>query len=168
MRMVSALRILIFLTLSSLYLFSSCASQSTQTGQPQLSMAELKAVPVQVEHSGQTYQLETYLWRDFMPMAPPGGKGLVAIARLVEVESKPISQGTTLDYLWVIHGDEVWATEFSDESRPSGPAFKQEAVARDGPQWEPNVEVEVVVGWHDSTGGFHLVRAAGQKIHRTD
>jgi len=154
--------------LASSLLLSGCAGGTDQNGIPDLSLADLAAAPARLEHAGQSYRLETYLWRDFMPMSPPGGKGLTATVRLVEVDSQPIAEGTSLDFLWVIHGEEVWATPFSDEARPSGPADRQEAVARDGPLWEPNSEVDVVVGWRDPAGELHLLRAAGQKIHRTD
>lgn len=154
--------------LASYLMLAGCAEGTDQKGIPDFSLMELAAAPARVEHAGRSYRLETYLWRDFMPMSPPGGKGLTATVRLVEVDSQAIADGVSLDFLWVIHGEEVWATLFSGEERPSGPAFKLEAVARDGPQWQPNREVDVVVGWRDAAGELHLVRAAGQKIHRTD
>jgi len=69
--------------------------------------------------------------------------------------------------LWVINGDETWATPFSDEDRPDQPAHRINEIARDGPTWGTGISVDVVVEVSTGADDFYLL-AANQIIHRTD
>lgn len=75
--------------------------------------------PSQLTIDGRTYELQSYLWRDFQPFSPPDGKPLIALIRLVEVDSLAVPEAVTMEYLWVVNGAETWATEFTNENRPS-------------------------------------------------
>ena len=129
------------------------------------SAAELAAVPVQVRLDEETLTLESYLWRDFMPVAPPDGRPLAAVLRLRALDGS-MSPGIAADSAWVVYGREVWATQLL---RPQSPPEQGalELIARDGPKWPPEARVDVVVRVH-SRGTAVLVRAANQRIRRTD
>ncbi|CRK56947.1 hypothetical protein [Alloactinosynnema sp. L-07] len=43
-----------------------------------------------------------------------------------------------------------------------------EVVARNGPEWGPDVSVDVVLQLSDAEGSIHLLRASNQLIVRTD
>ena len=128
----------------------------------------LLAGPETVSIGGQEYALETFMWRDFAPITPPGGQPLIAIIWVTEVDSLSIPQGLDATILFVINDDEVWETPFSDEDpSPLTPEYKLEKVARDGPKWGPDILVAVVVQIVID-GSTYLLKASDQYIGRTD
>jgi hypothetical protein len=129
---------------------------------------ELRAAPTVVTLAGKPLVLETFLWRDFMPISPPDGKPLIAVLRVRAADGTAVPPGVRADAVWVVFGGEVWtAREVEERARDETAPF-YEAVARNGPKWGPGVTVEVVVRLRDSTGRSVLLRAADQLVHRTD
>ena len=124
-------------------------------------------VHTRLELDGHTYEIRTNLWRDFMPGSPPDGTPLMALIRLVEVDSLAIPPDVTMDYLWVVNGVETWATEFTDEQRPPQPLYKIERVARNGPKWGPGIAVDVVARVRAGDGAAYRVLARDQMIGQT-
>jgi hypothetical protein len=157
-----------WMVIGVLFVAAGCGDDTTDSGITGVSLAQLQTAADTIEMSGHTYVLETYLWRDFQPISPPDGKPLIALIRLVEVDSNDIPDEICVDRIWVVNGDQVWAAEFSDEPRPSTPDSKLERVARDGPKWGPGIEVDVVVGVQAGSGSLRLLAARKQTIHRTD
>lgn len=129
---------------------------------------ELAAAPEQVDLAGRRLVLQTYLWRDFMPISPPDGMPLVAVVRVVDTDSTSIPPGLSAERLWVINDGRTWATAFSDEPMVPTPGYVLQRIARDGPKWGPGIRVAVVVGLRIGSGDLHLLRAADQWIARTD
>lgn len=129
---------------------------------------DLLAAPAQLELSGHTYEMEAYLLRDFQPLSPPDGKPLIALVRLVEVDSLAVPEEIMMDYLWVVNGGQTWATEFTDEVRPPQPAYRIERVARDGPKWGPGVAVDVVARVRAGGVGEYRILSGEQMIERAD
>ena len=130
--------------------------------------SELHNAPQQTTLAGVTLQLETYLWRDYQPIAPPDGEPLIAVLRVKSVDGASIPAALQADSTWIINGDLVWATAVHEE-RPRGtdPRFV-EVVARDGPKWGPGIAVDVVVRLRDGAGHEVLLQARAQWINRTD
>lgn len=124
--------------------------------------------PSQLTISGRKYELESYLWRDFQPISPPDGKPLIALVRLVEIDSLDIPGNVTIDFLWVINGEETWLTPFSKEERPPQPEYRLEEIARDGPKWGPGITVDVVVRVRAGSNDAYRILATEQMIKRTD
>jgi hypothetical protein len=126
------------------------------------------SAPELVEIASREYTLETYLWRDFMPISPPDGKPLIAKVKVTAVDLEPFPEGLDADKLYVIYGEEVWVTDFSDELPPPGvPDHQLDRIARDGPKWGPWVTVDVVVRLVGG-GDTHLLSASDQMISRSD
>ena len=130
----------------------------------------LLSSPEQVEINSRRYTLETYLWRDFMPSTPPDGKPLIALIRVIAIDLLPFPSTLDANRLWVINGQEVWETEFSDEEIPTNPNRKHqlEKIARNGPKWGPGIYVDVVVRIIDYKNKTYLLKALNQYIGRTD
>ncbi|MCG3132062.1 MAG: hypothetical protein FLDDKLPJ_02872 [Phycisphaerae bacterium] len=128
----------------------------------------LLAAPLSVAVEGVTLRLEAFLWRDFMPISPPGGKPLMASIKLVVVDAgaKSFPGGVDAERVWLVKGEEVWAGKFLVEERPDEPGMK-EKVFRDGPAWEPGEEVDVVIEVHDRAGAKRLLRAPKVRIIKT-
>ena len=137
---------------------------------PKTTIETLLSTPEQIEIEGRMYILETYLWRDFMPISPPDGKPLIAIIWVTAIDSLRFPSSIEATKLWVISGEEIWETKFSDEERPQLPhrEHQLEKVARNGPKWGPGIYVDVVVRIIDESRNFYLLRASNQYISRTD
>jgi len=134
---------------------------------PSVSAESLQNAPEEIVLEDQEYVLETYLWRDFMPVSPPGGKPLIALIRVIEKNGDPIAADLQLKYLWIVYGQDIWFTTFTDETPPS-PDNELHRIARDGPLWGPGVEVDVVVALKRGDRPMRLLRAPDQWIYRTD
>ena len=128
------------------------------------SLQDLRAAPEKVVIQDSEYALETYLWRDFMPISPPDGKPLIAS---VKVKPRVEITGTSkigVTRLWVIKGEEIWETEFTDEES----ATALEKVGRGGPKWGPGITVDVVVRVIDlKSDEEYLLKASKQEIRGT-
>ena len=146
-------------------LFASLSCGKLTVGTP----ADLLAAPTSVTIDGQAVVLETFLWRDFMPVSPPDGKPLVAILRPVRADNGASPAGVRIDEVWVMFGSETWNHTITEERVANPPAQTHyEAVARNGPKWGPGVNVTVVVRLIDAQFGDRLLRAVNQPIGRTD
>jgi hypothetical protein len=133
-----------------------------------MAAGDLRAAPLSIDVGGQQLVLSPYLWRDFQPVAPADGQPLIAVLRVQASGNAPVSNTIRVDAVWVVFGDEVWATAISEERAPSSTQPFYEAVVRNGPKWGPGVNVEVVVRVRDRQGSARLLRAANQPINRTD
>ncbi|HSG28095.1 MAG TPA: hypothetical protein VLA34_06410 [Candidatus Krumholzibacterium sp.] len=157
------------LTIFTLFLSPGCGSDqgSPTAAIPILPVDALMMAPQTVTLGDQQYVLETYLWRDFMPISPPDGKPLTALVEVIEKNGSAIAPDLEMKYLWVINGREVWSTKFTDET-PSSPEDELHRIARNGPLWGPGIEVEVIVALTRGDGPVSLLRASDQSIFRTD
>ena len=128
----------------------------------------LLRAPEDVEIDGRVFVLETYLWRDFMPLSPPDGKPLIASVWVTAVDLVDFPPSVTSDRIWIVKEVETWEAGFSDEKRSQRPDRRHqlELVARNGPKLETGIEVDVVVRLKD--GDEYLLRASQQVIHRTE
>jgi hypothetical protein len=131
---------------------------------------ELKSAPDTVQIKKVGVALETYLWRDFMPVSPPDGKPMRAVVTLIPVQNESLPAGIDASRIWVICKEETWSSQLSAVSpaEPGLPATRLEKTAANGPKWGPGVEVTVVVEILDKEGKTYLLRADHQTIHRTD
>ena len=159
------LSILILLMAISAVL-SDCSDQGA-TQPPDYPAPDLRAAPDTIVVDGRRLFLETYLWRDFMPISPPDGKPLTAIVYVTAVDAAPLPPAVSVDALWVVHADQVWTSWLQDD--PSEPRADRIAkVARQGPKWGPGVYVDVIVRVFDAAHHAFLLRASQQYIGRTD
>ncbi|MFX1277382.1 MAG: hypothetical protein ACFFCE_12465 [Promethearchaeota archaeon] len=110
------------------------------------------------------YTLWTYIYRDFMPISPPGGKPLIAGIRVYanNVEDFPLT--TKIERLWIIDGSKIKSTLATDEVSIDGSIY--EMVFRDGPKWGPGFEIDVVVKLNSSLN-IYYIKAINQYIHAT-
>ncbi|NER31574.1 MAG: hypothetical protein F6J89_29145 [Symploca sp. SIO1C4] len=133
-------------------------------------MDTLQSAPEQIEVQNTKLTLETYLWRDFMPISPPDGKPLIAVIRIKAQDSMEFPTSIISDKLWIINGQEIWETEFTNEEQIASNSTPSllEKVARGGPKWEPGVEVDVIIRIIDENNHTYLLKTSNQLINRTD
>ncbi|NNF04951.1 MAG: hypothetical protein HKN17_10855, partial [Rhodothermales bacterium] len=133
------------------------------------SLETLRAAPLSVTVDGTDLVLRTAMWRDFMPVSPPDGRGLIAIFYVATIDSSDIPARLTATAGFVVNGDDVWATEFTGETpAPSeNKPFQLVEFARNGPKFGPDIYVDAVVRLEDESGHEVLLRAADQFIGAT-
>lgn len=129
-------------------------------------VAELEAAPTTQVVANTTLELETTLWRDFMPISPPDGRPLIAVLRVRTTDESALPQGLSVEAAHVIHGEDVWSAAPREE-HGSERDDVLEVVLREGPKWGPGVTVDVVVEIQHA-GRLLLLRAPEQPIIRTD
>ncbi len=116
-----------------------------------------------------SFVLDAYLWRDFMPISPSDGKPMISINWLRNIDSTEISSNIDLIKQFVIYNDSIWISEYENESRPIQPEFKIEKVSREGPKWGPKIYVDVISKVHDSkTNNDFFIRIENVYVGRTD
>jgi hypothetical protein len=137
---------------------------------PEIPVDRLLAAPDTVVVEGRRLCLTTYMWRDFMPISPPGGKPLITIAYVTATDTPQLSPSITADAIWIVHDSLAWKGWFASESTPPGESRPNRLVkvCRDGPTWGPHIFVDVIVRVLDGRGNTQMLRAAHQWIDRTD
>ena len=133
---------------------------------PGLGLPADAAFPDTLESCSGRYILECFLWRDFMPISPPNGNPLRAIATLTEIDATPIPESVALDHLWVFNSLAFWSTDFSEDAMPPVPPYQLARIARCGPKWEPGILVDVVVSVRCGAD-WQYVKAKDIVIRRT-
>lgn len=121
-----------------------------------------------------SFVLEAYLWRDFMPF---GGlsddelarrNGLISINRLVEVNSARIPDNITLVKQYVVYGNMIWETTYEDETGPEQPPYKIEKISHGGPKWDTGIKVDVIAEVRNSKNGkSYYISCKGITVIRT-
>lgn len=104
----------------------------------------LEGIPHIVFIDSNELVMEANLNRDFMPPNPPDGHPLNANITISDRNSLPISDSIKVDSLWVINGEQVWATNL-EEYRREGNGSIILAGNQSGPKWEPGSRVNVIV-----------------------
>jgi len=99
-----------------------------------------------VEIEGSKYILETELSRNFMPGGPiPTKRLLVAFVMLVNLDSVTVPDYIKITKLYVIKDQLIWISQPKDSNQPQIPDFKLYKVSTDGPEWETDKYVDVII-----------------------
>lgn len=166
--MKSSINLIAALILSFTILVMGCEEDfNNSSGKLIETPTEILNAPDTLIYDQKNYVLDCFIWRDFMPpLQEQDGSSMMVSVDLVSADSTQISPNLSLEYLWVIHGVETWATLFENEERPNY-SFKINAISRDGPKWEVFDSVHVVVRIAANDEIF-MLRSLNQVISRTD
>ena len=118
---------------------------------------------------GNSFVLEAYLWRDFMPVSSSDGNLLISINWLTDINSVKIPDNIRMLQQYVIYGGSIWIANYENEASPNQLVYRIEKVSRNGPQWGPKVYVDVISKVRDSkTDKIHYIKCKNAYIERTD
>lgn len=131
-------------------------------------LARVRVATDSVTAEAAVLRLSTYLWRDFMPIAPPDGDSLRAVLRITTADSSAFPPAVRADAMWIPNGRDVWATWVRETRERSVGYPALEVSAEGGPKWGPGIEVDVVVRLRDAAGSAWYLRAQKQMIRRTE
>jgi len=111
-----------------------------------------------------TVTLNTYVYRDFMPIAEENGSPLISVCILADINNLPFLEPVVMLKQFVIYDDLVWSSEFEQitETTP----FAYNGVSRGGPKWGPDISVDVVCEF-SYQGALYRIIARDQVVHRT-
>lgn len=124
------------------------------------------AAPGRIVLAGIPLTLDTYLWRDFMPISPPDGRPMTARFRVHSADGSPLPAGLTIESASVYYRHARWLS--FPERVVTNDSTLADAVSRGGPKWGPGVTVDVVITV--SLGGRQqaMLSARDQLVRRTD
>ena len=131
---------------------------------PEISSTPRPADQVSVDDAG--FRFEADLNRDFMPGLYPGpDTRLVALLKVVPLQSKPTTIELVSDSATFVSGSNVWRVAPRQEY--SDPEYLA-VIARKGPLWPVGSLVDVTFWAHDSSGKKYVFRALRRPITRSD
>lgn len=125
---------------------------------------EIRDAPVMVVMSGKMLEMEVDLRRNFMPRWPPEDSPMAALFKIRTTDSSELPPGIRADSAWVIDKDRAWVTSVAGVGSRIADASVLEVVGRGGPEWGPNIDVDVVLQLRDAQGQTCLLQAKEQKI----
>ncbi|MEO9968022.1 MAG: hypothetical protein ABJF11_19675 [Reichenbachiella sp.] len=160
----------IFILLISLLILGSCDPEDSTSRENTKEIIDelLIKSSEEINIDGQKLFLRAALWRDFMPISPPSGKGLIAVNYLVHRDSAKIPSYIKLSKQYVINGDSLWMSEYADETRET-PDYLIERVSRNGPKWGPDITVTVIAEVKSlKDDNTYYLRLDEESIWRTD
>jgi len=135
---------------------------------PPVSIDLLRAASDTVTLNGYPTVVGLNLWRNFMPVSPPDGRPLVAVATFYPISESDYSRDVSAAYVWVVKGNDVWQAGMKKEDPAHYPHNEVVTIADGGPKWDPGIQVDVIVGLMIEDRGLQLVRQTGITIVRTD
>ncbi len=138
------------------------------TAPPDIPVGQLLAAPDTVQVEGRQLYLQTYVWRDFMPISPPDGKPLVAVMYITAVDTARLPATISADAVWIVYNNQVWKSWIADAANDGVKVPRLAKIARDGPKWGPGVKVDVIVRVLDAKAHGYMLHAPQQLIGRTD
>ena len=122
-----------------------------------------------LEVDSNTFVLDAFLWRNFMPITELGGEPMISINWLREIDSNYIPDNIDLIEQYVINNDSIWISDFENESRPPQPDYMIEKISRDGPKWGPEIYVDVISKVYNSAKDeAYYIRKENVYIVRTE
>ena len=116
------------------------------------------------------YILETYLYRDFFPGGPiPKKSPLIADIYLINTDSLPIFEHLDVLKLYIIHDQLIYISSPVEGVQPNVPDFKLNKISRDGPEWGPNIYVDIIIEIiNNLTNNRYLLIAKDQYIEKVE
>jgi hypothetical protein len=116
------------------------------------------------------YFLETDLSRNMMPGGPiPTKRRLSALVFLVRADSLAISTNIPVVKLYVINYPQIWISKPDDSNLYEVPDFKLAKISIDGPEWDTDIYVDVVIEVINiSTNDNYLLIARHQYIQKLE
>ncbi len=110
--------------------------------------------------------LQSYVWRDFMPPTPEGGKSLYSLLLVHDCNANPIIDGISADQVWLYNGERSWSGALNrwDGSQANDTLYYSN---HEGPKWEPgdHIDIYVEISFENET---YILKQADVIIDRTE
>ena len=122
-----------------------------------------------IKIDNQNLVLQTELYRDFFPGVTKKNTRLFALISIVNIDSAQISKNFEIKTLYVINKEQIWISTpvlYDDNYMPIYKVFR---ISKNGPEWETNNNVDIVVAIEDyNTKTINFIIARNQIITRIE
>lgn len=114
--------------------------------------------------------IEAEVYRDFFPGSSiPTKRPLIAQVSLVNLDSIIISTDLDITKLYVINDPLIWISSPTSYISQSIPEYKLSKFSNDGPEWDTNILVDVVLEiWNSVKSENHLMIVRDIPIERIE
>jgi hypothetical protein len=165
-KMNSMARIFIIIIVLSLF---GCDKNGTEIDDKQILQIRREAVDTLIIGSN-SFVIEAYLWRDFMPVSPENGQPMISINWLISTGLVDIPDNIKMVKQYVFYDELIWEANYeNEEPAPSLPKHKMERISRNGPKWGPNIYVDVISQIYDfNTNKSYYIEQKEVYVGRTD
>lgn len=121
--------------------------------------------PIRIEIEDYAFELEAYVWRDFMPGTT--NSNMRSLNSLIDRNQNDISTRFELVKQYLINDSEIWEAEYTTEHYDTENHIIQK-ISRNGPLWETGLEIDIVCEFKDlSTNKQYEIMVKDQIINST-
>ena len=126
-------------------LLSSCEKPSVIDDTELLDRLMTNSVDTLVYNSSK-HVIEAEAYRNFFPGSSiPTKRPLIASVSLVNLDSVRISTDLDITKMYIIRGPLIWVSSPTSTNSQSIPEYKLSKFSNDGPEWDTNILVDVVL-----------------------
>jgi hypothetical protein len=126
-------------------LLSACEKPSVIEDAELLNRLMANSVDTLVYNSSK-HVIEAEAYRNFFPGSSiPTKRPLIASVSLVNLDSVRISTDLDITKLYIINDPLIWISSPTSASSQSIPWYKLRLISNDGPEWDTNILVDVVL-----------------------
>jgi len=121
-------------------------------------------------YNSTNHVIEAELFRNFFPGSSiPTKRPLVAYVSLVNLDTINISTDLDITKLYIINGTLIWISSPTSASSQSIPWYKLRMISNDGPEWDTNILVDVVLEiWNSVISENYLMIVRNITIERIE
>ncbi len=150
-------------------LLSACEKPSVIDDAELLDRLMTKSVDTLVYNSSK-HVIEAEVYRDFFPGSSiPTKRPLIASVSLVNLDSVRISTDLDITKMYIISDLLIWVSSPTSTNSQSIPEYKLNKFSNDGPEWDTNILVDVVLEiWNSVSRESYLMIVRGITIERVE
>ncbi len=150
-------------------LLSSCEKPSVTDDAELLNRLMTNSVDILVYNSSK-HVIEAEAYRNFFPGSSiPTKRPLVAYVSLVNLDTINISTDLEITKLYIINDPLIWISSPTSASSQSIPWYKLRLISNDGPEWDTNILVNVVLEiWNSVNRKSYLMIVRDITIERIE
>ncbi len=116
--------------------------------------------------------LETEIYRNFTPDGGPFNekdRRLIAPIWIVNTDSTHITRKLSVSKLYIINNHQVWTSDPDTNPENTTPVYKSFFISKGGPEWEPEIYVDVVISIIDlANNNEKFIIARNQIIEKVE
>ncbi len=119
--------------------------------------------------ANQRFVLNTELYRNFFPGGAPRTRPLIAHTYIVDIDSIQIPDNIDVTKLYIVNNGQIWIPSPDACDNCSYPDFQLHNTYTDGPEWETNIYVDVIIKITDfNTSINYYLIAEDQLIYKVE
>ena len=157
--------LLLFALFIQLFVFCHKDQSSSDPEMDRILTEMLKLSHENVVIANKELTIETYLWRDFMPVVvEPDGSPLMGSIRFIGQSGDILLNTISISKVYVVNNQKIWICDSFETRITENNVF--EVIVSKGPKWEPDINVDVICEFKNQGQSYRLITKS-QKINAT-